>query len=239
MPDYSLTFSHMGYFVRDLEKMASFYCDVLGFYQTDRGMLGPRELRFFSRNPKEHHQIVLMTGRSADQATTINQISFRVGSLQGLRELHGVFQSENVQSIFPANHGIAWSMYVHDPEGNNLEFFVDTDWYFPQPFLIPLAWAAIASPVVPSTSETPAAVANAQASAAASGTVKSIATSHSAAASASSFFWLTTKVSGIGKVRGSIDGPPPSKVDGSPAAMILLAQVIPFAVNAVARFAEP
>ena len=36
------------------------------------------------------------------------------------------------------NHGIAWSIYCHDPEGNNLEFFVDTDWYFPQPFLEPL-----------------------------------------------------------------------------------------------------
>jgi catechol-2,3-dioxygenase len=29
-------------------------------------------------------------------------------------------------------------MYAHDPEGNNLEFFVDTPWYFPQPFLVPL-----------------------------------------------------------------------------------------------------
>ena len=36
------------------------------------------------------------------------------------------------------NHGIAWSIYCHDPDGNNLEFFVDTPWYFPQPFLIPL-----------------------------------------------------------------------------------------------------
>ncbi len=41
-------------------------------------------------------------------------------------------------SIFPANHGIAWSINAHDPEGNNLEFFVDTDWYIKQPFLIPL-----------------------------------------------------------------------------------------------------
>jgi catechol-2,3-dioxygenase len=40
--------------------------------------------------------------------------------------------------LFPANHGIAWSIYAHDPEGNNLEFFVDTDWYVTQPFLIPL-----------------------------------------------------------------------------------------------------
>jgi hypothetical protein len=68
----------------------------------------------------------------------INQISFRVGSLASLRALHETFQRENVQSIFVGNHGIAWSIYCHDPDGNNLEFFVDTPWYFPQPFLIPL-----------------------------------------------------------------------------------------------------
>ncbi len=70
--------------------------------------------------------------------SVINQISFRVGSLGGLRHLRATLEAEGAQSIFPVNHGIAWSVYCHDPDGNNLEFFVDTDWYFPQPFLEPL-----------------------------------------------------------------------------------------------------
>ena len=57
---------------------------------------------------------------------------------QGLRQLLPILEREGVQSIFPANHGIAWSIYCHDPDGNNLELFVDTEWYMPQPFLIPL-----------------------------------------------------------------------------------------------------
>ena len=36
------------------------------------------------------------------------------------------------------NHGISWSIYCHDRDGNNIELFVDTEWYFPQPFLVPL-----------------------------------------------------------------------------------------------------
>ena len=59
----SLVFSHMGFYVRDLERMARFYKDVLCFTETDRGDLGTVQLVFLSRDPAEHHQIVLMSGR--------------------------------------------------------------------------------------------------------------------------------------------------------------------------------
>jgi catechol 2,3-dioxygenase len=138
MPDYSLTFSHMGFFVRDLEKMARFYCDTLGFFQTDQGMLGPRELRFFSRNPKEHHQIVMMTGRAEDQATTINQISFRVASLEELRTVFAKLVAADTPSLDPATHGNAWSVYFPDPEGNRIEIYTDSEWYVTQPCKVPV-----------------------------------------------------------------------------------------------------
>jgi catechol 2,3-dioxygenase len=133
VPDYSLSFSHMGFFVRDLETMASFYRDVLGFFQTDQGMLGPRELRFFSRDPREHHQIVLMTGRAEDQATTINQISFRVGSLEELRTVYARLVAADTPNLDPATHGNAWSVYFPDPEGNRIEIYTDSAWYVTQP----------------------------------------------------------------------------------------------------------
>lgn len=133
MPDFALTFSHMGFFVRDLDRMAAFYCEVLGFHQTDRGMLGPRELRFLSRDPKEHHQIVLMTGRGEDQATTINQISFRVGSLEELRTVYARLVAAETPGLDPATHGNAWSVYFPDPEGNRIEVYTDSEWYVSQP----------------------------------------------------------------------------------------------------------
>ena len=49
-----------------------------------------------------------------------------------------LLEANGAGSIFPANHGVAWSIYAHDPEGNNLEFYVETEWYITQPFLIPL-----------------------------------------------------------------------------------------------------
>src|SRR5436190_18886016 len=146
----NLVFSHMGLSVKDIARMEDFYSRVLGFTVTDRGTAGGMQLVFLSRNPLDHHQLVLATGRPdklpANTANpqfgpSINQISFKMGSLADLRELNKRLQEEGGKNIFPANHGIAWSIYAHDPEGNNLEFFVDSDWYITQPFLIPLDFA--------------------------------------------------------------------------------------------------
>jgi len=143
----NLAFSHMGLSVRDIAKMEDFYSRVLGFTVTDRGEAGGMKLVFLSRNPMDHHQIVLATGRPREMPAntanpqfgpSINQISFKMGSLADLRRLHAQLLEEGNDNLYPCNHGIAWSLYAHDPEGNNLEFFVDSAWYITQPFLVPL-----------------------------------------------------------------------------------------------------
>jgi catechol 2,3-dioxygenase len=143
----NLMFSHMGLSVKDIGKMEKFYTDVLGFTVTDRGEAGGMDLVFLSRDPMDHHQIVLATGRPdslpANTANpqfgpSINQISFKMGSIADLRDIKERLEEGGGSDLFPANHGVAWSIYAHDPEGNNLEFFVDSDWYIRQPFLIPL-----------------------------------------------------------------------------------------------------
>jgi catechol-2,3-dioxygenase len=143
----NLKFSHMGLSVKDIAKMEAFYAGVLGFTVTDRGQAGGMDLVFLSRDPMDHHQIVLATGRPATLPAntanpqfgpSINQISFKMGSLADLRDIGERLQKNGASNLFPANHGVAWSIYAHDPEGNKLEFFVDSDWYIKQPFLIPL-----------------------------------------------------------------------------------------------------
>ncbi len=143
----NLKFSHLGLSVKNIGPMEEFYTNVLGFTVTDRGEAAGMQLVFMSRDPNDHHQIVLATGRperlppnTANEqfGPSINQLSFKLGGLSDLRDIHERLLAGGGQSIFPANHGIAWSIYAHDPEGNNLEFFVDTEWYISQPFLIPL-----------------------------------------------------------------------------------------------------
>lgn len=136
----ALVFSHMGFYVCDLERMARFYRDVMGFFETDRGDLGSVQLVFLSRDPSEHHQVVLATGRPADLGfSVINQISFRVASLDILREMHRRARADGgVTDLVAATHGNAVSIYFRDPEGNRIEVFWNTPWYCEQPLREPI-----------------------------------------------------------------------------------------------------
>jgi len=136
----ALVFSHMGFYVRDIARMARFYRDTLGFFETDRGLLGTVQLVFLSRDPGEHHQIVLASGRPAEPGfNPINQISLRVPDLATLRELRNRVQAEpDVTELLAATHGNAISIYFRDPEGNRLEVFLDTPWYCEQPLREPI-----------------------------------------------------------------------------------------------------
>lgn len=140
MPEgFSLRFSHVGLFVMDLQRMVDFYGGVLGFALTDRGRLGEAELAFLSSDPRDHHQIVLVTGRPPGLADRIvNQVSFRVESLRELQNFYRRIRAEGVEELAPVCHGNAWSVYFRDPEGNRLEVFVDTDWYVSQPLREPI-----------------------------------------------------------------------------------------------------
>ena len=138
-----LSFSHFGMFVTDVARQEDFYTRVLEFTVTDRGQLpgpnGPMDLVFLSRDPDEHHQVVLISGRPADMGfNPINQISFKADSLATLRTMYQRLLDEGATQIAPVTHGNAVSIYVHDPEGNRLELFFDLPWYVLQPMRVPV-----------------------------------------------------------------------------------------------------
>ena len=142
-----LQFSHCGINVLDMDRMVDYYTRVLGYTITDRGETIGLTVVFLSMDPREHHQLVLASGRPHDVPRNthnplfggvMNQISFRVGNLADLRTMHARIVKEGAEGITPANHGNAWSVYSNDPEGNNVEIFVDSPWYTPQPCFMPL-----------------------------------------------------------------------------------------------------
>lgn len=132
-----IAFSHIGIFVTDIARMTDFYARFLRFTVTDRGRLGEAEIVFLSRDPREHHQIVLAAGRPVSiPFNSINQISFRVDGLTALRQFHAGLKHEAVTDIQSVTHGNALSVYFRDPEGNRIELFLDTPWYVSQPMRV-------------------------------------------------------------------------------------------------------
>lgn len=140
LPPPNAQFRHLGIYVRDIDVMLAFYQRVLGLVITDSGLTqaGGRII-FLSRSPTEHHQIVLVEGRTdAMGAGLINQMSFKLDSLSDLRRFHEIIKVEGVRVDRAMNHGNAWSIYCFDPEGNRIELYAKSSWYIAQPCAEPL-----------------------------------------------------------------------------------------------------
>jgi catechol-2,3-dioxygenase len=145
--------SHFGIHVTDIVRMEDFYTRVLGLLVSDRGTLtnGPT-LVFLSRDPDEHHQLVLVTGRPPGSGyNVVNQISFKLPTLADLKAAHARMREEGVKEFRIVTHGNAWSIYFADPEGNRVELFVDTPWHTPQPFAEPFDLEAPAATIMAET----------------------------------------------------------------------------------------
>lgn len=132
-----LTLGHATLAARDLDRLSTFYCDVLGFEITNRGAAGPdSELLFLSQDPGSHHQIAMVGGGGVvDSAfVLVDHFAFRTGTLDDLRCIRANLIAGDVDPILQITHGNAWSLYFSDCEGNGLECYVDTPLHVAQPF---------------------------------------------------------------------------------------------------------
>ena len=116
--------SHVGVFVKDLDTMTQFYCETLGLTESHRN--GDRMVFLTADVEKEDHEVVLVSGRDGD-AKIIQQLSFRVGTIEDVRAFYQTFQQMGVEIQQTVSHGAGASCYFYDPEGNRLEVFADIE----------------------------------------------------------------------------------------------------------------
>jgi catechol-2,3-dioxygenase len=124
---------HVGLFVTDFDRMLAFYQRIFGFAVTDMSRNEKRSIVFLTRDPTSHHQLVLATGRPEAEQHLLNQLSFRLKTLAELRRVYQRLVEDGVPNLEPLTHGIAWSVYFRDPDGNRVEAYLDTPWYITQP----------------------------------------------------------------------------------------------------------
>ena len=152
MEGVKIALAHLGISVYDFDMMLDFYTRVMGMVISDTAPLPfdpSMNIAFLTTSPGDHHQLVLVSGRKAEDIPTdppmggskgsqLFQLSFRLPDIETMRMVKRRVEAEGLHNMVPMNHGNAWALYVRDPEGNALEFFVDTDWYVTQPCGFPL-----------------------------------------------------------------------------------------------------
>lgn len=117
--------------VRNLERAAHFYRDVLGLKEVARGDFG-RPMAFFSTGNNHHDVAVMEIGADApapaQQATGLYHVALRIGStLDELRAAQAHLRANGITDMRVRDHVVSQSIYVNDPDGNNIELYVDAD----------------------------------------------------------------------------------------------------------------
>jgi catechol-2,3-dioxygenase len=139
---------HVGIYVDDLDRMTAFYCDRVGLEvsDSDEGI----GVVFLSSHPDdEHHELVLLGGRTAPPGTlAVQQVSFRCVSLPALLEFHADLVAHDVAIDMTSTHGNAISVYFYDPEGNKVEVYWPTGLPARQPFVALLDFSQPADTVL-------------------------------------------------------------------------------------------
>ena len=125
---------HVGVWVDDLDLMRTFYTEMMGLTVTDEDL--DKGMVFLSARPEtEHHELVLARGRqTADDVKLIQQVSFRIDSLESLLDFHRSFKAAGVKVQQEVTHGNAYGIYFWDPEGNRIEVYYRVPIDVRQPF---------------------------------------------------------------------------------------------------------
>lgn len=117
--------SHVVLYVKDLEKMAAFYRDVLGLVKYREY---PGRMVFMTPDPKiDDHQLALVKGRRGG-AKILAHIAWRVETPADIKAFYERFKAEGVPIDHCVSHsyeelGNTVSCYFLDPEGNCIEIY--------------------------------------------------------------------------------------------------------------------
>jgi catechol 2,3-dioxygenase len=117
--------------VRDIERSARFYRDVLGLKEVARGNFG-RPMAFFSTGDNHHDVAVLEVGPDAPPtppgAVGLYHVALRIGTtLDELRAAKAHLEAHGYTKLRLSDHRVSQSIYLDDPDGNGVELFVDAD----------------------------------------------------------------------------------------------------------------
>ena len=121
---------HAVFYVRNLERSLQFYRDVVGFTEVGRAFGGAAAA--LTGGPTHHDLLLIQVGDAPGpppgRRLGLYHIGIKIGdSLDELRAAKRELEQAGVTIDGMSDHTVSLSLYVHDPDGNEVELYVDTD----------------------------------------------------------------------------------------------------------------
>ena len=121
---------HLVLYVRDLERSRHFYGQVLGWREITREDMRMPAAAFSSG--RTHHELLLIeVGPNAapiprGSRVGLYHFGLKVGETDDeLREARDAIQKAGAKLVGATDHGVTHSLYIEDPDGNEIELYID------------------------------------------------------------------------------------------------------------------
>ncbi len=121
---------HVVFYVKDLQRSLAFYRDLLGFQEVGRIFEGAAAALTSGRT---HHELLLIQvgdapGPPVGMRRGLYHIGIKVGeSLEELRAAKKDLEQAGITIDGMSDHTVSQSLYLRDPDGNEVELYVDAD----------------------------------------------------------------------------------------------------------------
>jgi catechol 2,3-dioxygenase len=119
---------HLVLYVRDLERSRGFYRDVLGWREI---VASPGQMAMFSSGRTHHELLLIEVGEQAAPIPSGRRVGMyhfglKVGTTDDeLREALETLTNAGANVAGSADHGVTHSLYIEDPDGNEIELYID------------------------------------------------------------------------------------------------------------------
>jgi catechol 2,3-dioxygenase len=125
---YVQTLGHVVLKVRSLERSEQFYAGVLGLTVCGR-LSDPVPMTFFTLG--NHHDFAVIevgneASRPGPEVTGLAHVAFKIGdSLDELQAAKVQLRRSGIDIAYKMDHTITKSLFIHDPDGNEVELYID------------------------------------------------------------------------------------------------------------------
>jgi len=121
---------HVVFYVKDLQHSLAFYRDLLGFKEVGQIFDGAAAALTSGRT---HHELLLIQvgdapGPPSGRRRGLYHIGIKIGdSLAELRTAKQELERAGIAIDGMSDHTVSQSLYLRDPDGNEVELYVDAD----------------------------------------------------------------------------------------------------------------